>query len=102
MGFPESIYALGPPTHDGADPTAEAAGLISAALASGKIGGYVFTYSFRKDSSGRTINYTIHADPGTPDLTDGTHYFTDQGGVIRQDAEKPANAESAPITGSTP
>ena len=97
-GFPESIKALAPPTNDGANPTANAAGLVDRALASGRGSGYVFTYSpGAKDAAGRINTYTINADPITPGTTGTVHFFTDQSGVIRQETEAPANEHSPVI-----
>jgi type II secretory pathway pseudopilin PulG len=97
-GFPPSIAALGP-TVGSAMPDANAAGLIDAVLAAGTKSGYVFTYSAgERDSTGRIITYTIHADPITSS-TGTNHYFTDQTGIIRQENNGPANEQSQPIGG---
>jgi type II secretory pathway pseudopilin PulG len=98
MGFPPTIAALGPPV-GGATPNANAAGLIDEVLASGTKSGYVFTYTPGEiDAQGRTITYTIHADP-ISSSTGTNHYFTDQTGVIRQESVGPANEQSPPIAG---
>lgn len=96
-GYPASISALGPPLGRAA-PDAGAAGLIDKVLASGTKSGYVFTYSpGEKDAKGLVGTYTIHADPLTPGTTGQNHYFTDQSGVIRQQTDRPANEQTAPI-----
>ena len=97
-GYPTSLAALGPPA--GRAPDADAAGLIDEVLASGTRSGYVFTYTpGEKDADGRVDKYTLHADPATPGTTGLNYYFTDETGVIRQEADKPANEESPPIAG---
>jgi serine/threonine-protein kinase len=100
---------------------------IDEALASGTKSGYVFTYSAgeknaaqgatdyeiyvdpdtgrqelrvpRAASPAHIDTYTIHADPVTPGRTGQNHYFTDDTGVIRQERDRPANAQSSPLTG---
>jgi hypothetical protein len=100
QGFPASLSVLAPPTGTATPPSAEAAGLINETLASGTNSGYVFTYTpGEKDANGRINTYTIRADPVTPGATGQIHYFTDQSGVIRQETDKPATANSPPITG---
>ena len=99
QGYPTSLAALGP-SRSGAAPDAEAAGLIDEVLASGTKSGYIFTYTpGEKGADGRVDKYTLQADPVTPGTTGLNHYFTDQTGVIRQEADRVANEQSPPIAG---
>ena len=93
-GFAPSLATLGPSPANGT-PDARAAGLIDGVLASGQKSGYVFTYTAGEpDADGRVKTYAIHADPITPGTTGDNHYFTDQSGVIRQERNGPATAQS--------
>jgi type II secretory pathway pseudopilin PulG len=99
LGYPPGISVLGL-ARGGGNPSATAAELIDEALASGTKSGYVFTYTpGEKDSAGKITTYTIRADPVVPGNTGVNHYFTDQTGVIRQESNRPANAESTPLAG---
>jgi hypothetical protein len=99
LGFPTRLSALGPPKVQGTPPSQDSAGLIGENLASGAKGGYVFTYSAgTKDANGRVNTYTVRADPLPPVTAGQKHYFTDQSGVIRQENDKLANANSPPFT----
>ena len=70
---------------------------IDDALAAGSKSGYDFTYApGERDSTGKIMTYTIHADPVTGS-TGTNHYFTDQTGVIRQEKDGPASEQSPPI-----
>jgi len=95
-GFPPSIAALGPPAA-GRTPDADHAELVDEVFLSGKKSGYIFTYSAgERDAQGVIYTYAIHADP-IMSSTGQIHYFTDQSGVIRQEIDRPANAQSPPI-----
>jgi type II secretory pathway pseudopilin PulG len=99
MGYPPGISVLGP-ARGGGNPSAAAAELIDEALASSTKSGYVFTYiPGEKDSAGKITTYTIRADPVVPGNTGVNHYFTDQSGVIRQESNRLASAESTPLAG---
>ena len=94
VGYSSTLASL-----DGDDnnPTASAAGLIDSTLASGIKNGYRFIYSAGKtDSSGHCKTYTINADP-LSDETGINHYFTDESGVIRQNAIRPATSTDTPL-----
>lgn len=93
-GFSPTLAALGPPA-SGTD-TASAAGVLDSLLAAGVKNGYSFTYSTTA-VSGRYDAYTINANPLTVGTTGTNYYFTDQTGVIRQEAGRPADQNSAPI-----
>jgi hypothetical protein len=93
-GFSPDLISLAPPKEGGANPSSGSAGLIDFTLASGIKHGYRFTYQPQpKDSSGRITGYTIHADPANSGVT-GTHYFTNESGVIRQNDSGPAGPDS--------
>jgi hypothetical protein len=94
VGYSSTLASLAGTTYPG---TAGAAGLIDSTLASGAKYGYSFTYSpGRADNAGRCNSYTINADP-LSDETGINHYYTDQTGVIRQNATKRATSTDAPI-----
>jgi type II secretory pathway pseudopilin PulG len=107
-GFPSTLAALGPPKNANPNlPTdeyikllsANGAGLIDEVLTSGTKSGYRFTYVAGKvDVAGMIDNYTVHADPVSPGETGDKHFFIDESGVIRMAIDKPANAESTPIS----
>ena len=94
MGFPKKLGNLGPNEH----PTADAANLIDAPLASGRKTGYLFFYR-----TGGFIDiaapgaYVVNADPLTPNTTGMRHFFTDQTRVIRYDVAWPASEKSRPL-----
>ena len=98
QGYPPGLAALGPaPANGTAD--ARAANLIDAVLASGQKSGYFFTYSAgERDADGRVKTYAIYAEPVKPGNTGQKYYFTDQTGVIRQEANSPASEQSPPIS----
>jgi type II secretory pathway pseudopilin PulG len=96
-GFPTSLAVLSPPPGNGT-PNASTAGLIDTALAAGQKSGYIFTYQpGERDADGKITAYTCRADPVKPGNTGENHYFTDQTGVIRQERDRPADAQSPPI-----
>jgi type IV pilus assembly protein PilA len=75
--------------------TASSAGLIDSQLASGVKCGYRFTY-VANPSGGRVDSYAVYADP----LESGAnHYYTDQSGVIRQNADRRAGPNDLPLAG---
>ncbi len=93
-GFAASLAALGP----GTPPSAQAADLIDASLASGARSGYVFVYSAGPPGpQGEIQSYTISASPSEPGKSGRRFFFTDQSGVIRYD-NGPANASSPPVS----
>jgi type II secretory pathway pseudopilin PulG len=94
-GFPPSLQAMG--SASGQPPSENAAGLIDDVLASGRKGGFIYTYTPGETSeSGIITTYTIHADPIAPD-SDSRHFFTDETGVIRSQRGFPATAQSPPL-----
>ena len=103
-GYPPTLAALGPPagkaSYNSGDLSEKAAGLISGAEAAGKSFGYRLTYVAGKpDKRGRIGSYGLRAGPINPRET--MHYFIDETGVIRQETDKEANAESSPLLGSS-
>ena len=96
-GYSSSLAELRSPP-PGKEPSAEAAGLIDEALASGSEAAYRFVYTpGKKDSDGRVTTYTIQANPVTPGTTGTKFYFTDESGIVREDSDRPATAKSPPI-----
>lgn len=96
-GYSSSLAELRSPP-PGKEPSAEAAGLIDEALASGSEAAYRFVYTpGKKDSDGRVTTYTIQANPVTPGTTGTKFYFTEKSGIVREDSDRPATAKSPPI-----
>jgi len=96
-GFPPSLNALGG-EGAGAEPSATSAQLIDNFLQTGRKSGYLFFYSAGDpDDKGVISTYTVNADPIFSGNTGQRHFFTDQSGVIRVDAFRPANQDSPPI-----
>ena len=95
-GFSVSLAYLGTPA-SGTSPSSTAAGLIDSVLAAGVKSGYSFTYSHGAvDSTGRINTFSFSATP--MGLTTGTeNYYTDQTGVIRQNATTPAGSTDSPV-----
>ncbi len=81
--------------------TADSAGLIDNALASGVKSGYSFVYSSTPTGSGvsyRVDAYTITASP-LAGVGNGNFYFTDASGVIRQNTSTTATSTDNPLAG---
>jgi len=96
-GYPASLAVLGP-VEFSRQPTAETSDLIDEVLASGTKSGYTFIYTpGEKDIDGRIVKYTVQANPITPGTTGMNFYFTDESGVIRQESDTQATAESPPL-----
>ena len=47
--------------------------------------------------SSSSESYSVKADPITPGSTGIRHFFTDQTGIIRWEANHPASGESPPL-----
>ena len=93
-GFPPSLASLGPST----EPTASAADLIDATLASGTRNGYRFTYiAERTDENGKVNAFSIHAEPLEPGTTGKRYFYVDASGVIRAEIMTRASASSPPV-----
>jgi Domain of unknown function (DUF4190) len=96
QGFPRDLAALGPPA-SGIQKSSQAAGLIDDRLASGLKFRYKFTYvPSHFDEQGFADGYNIHADPVNAGFN-AHHYFTDQSGVLRWEAKRPADESSSPL-----
>ena len=86
--FAQSLRELGPP--DTGQSSAASAGLISAALASGTLGGYHFTLSGTADT------YAVEASPVTYGSSGLKSFYIDQTGILRvTERQEPATATSA-------
>jgi prepilin-type N-terminal cleavage/methylation domain-containing protein len=98
-GFSTTLISLGPSATPGATPTSTTAILIDSILATGTKSGYSFTYSpGPADSTGRVNSYRVTAVP--LDSWQGTFsYYSDQSGVIRQNATTTASSTDSPIGG---
>ena len=97
VGFSATLAYLGP--SGSAVPTPQAAGLIDSTLASGFKSGYALVYSAEAaDASGRINAYAV---TGTPlnSSTGNNYYYTDQSGVIRQNATAIAGSTDSSIGG---
>lgn len=92
VGYSETLRALGPP--DSGAPSALAADLIPAALASGQSNGYQFTYApgavvtvspgnARVRKRVRPVVYSLTAVPLRPKLSGVRSYYVDESGLIR-------------------
>lgn len=96
-GFPESLNQLGP-SPDGSAPSAGAAGLLDADLATGQREGYIFTYQASSSRGDGVLDtFRCNADPISPGTTGVRHFFLDESGVIRYQEDGPANANSPPM-----
>ena len=106
-GFPPSLMSL-----DGSEATqanCDHAHLVDMDLASGLKAGYVFSYVptgasiLGNDAKARgctvagSSSYEIHADPVTRGSTGTRSFYTDQTGIIREEADAPATSDSAPL-----
>src|SRR5215469_1987386 len=89
-GYSSTLGQLGPPASG--DPTLNAAGMVDAAIASGKKSGYSFIYTAAPAVSGQIQHYTLTADPVTPGATGQTFYFTDESNKIRVNSSHRASA----------
>ncbi len=95
-GYSVDMATLASPI-GGGNPTSTAAGLIDSALATGVKSGYSFTYSPGPvDSTGRINSFGFTADP-VSSSTGTQFYFTDESGVIRQNATTIAGATDSPV-----
>ena len=101
-GYAAQLSYLGPPA-TGANPTADAGGLLDSVLAgttnTSVKSGYSFNYSPAVAVQGRIDTYTVTASPSTPGTTGSNFYFTDMSGVIRQNTSGTAAATDSPIGG---
>ncbi len=97
-GFSANLATLGPPP-GGGNPTSTAAGLLDSVLTQGSKSGYIFTYSpGLADTTGRINSYTLNASPASSS-TGTIFYYSDQSGVIRQNATTTAGSTDSPLAG---
>ena len=97
QGFAPSLAALGPPPA-GASPSASAADLIDALLASGSRQGYTFVYSaIDPNGDGKPDAFTVNANPIIPGQTGDRYFYVDRTNVIRFEVGKAAGPTSDPI-----
>lgn len=91
--YPARLDALGPPPPGSAADAAHI-GWIDAQLAVGKKVGYVFRYIPKWSSAHMELvtGYLLTADPVGG--ATGHHYFSDETGVVRAEADRPATAYS--------
>lgn len=104
-GFSVTLQQLGPPA--GTSPSADAAGLISRDLASGRNSGYQLTYTAVSSiSTGqgkglkkkiKAVVYSLTADPIHPKITGVRHYYIDESGIVRFSLKERATAASPPV-----
>jgi beta-lactamase regulating signal transducer with metallopeptidase domain len=97
-GFSSTLASLGVPPK-GVKPSASAAALLDNSLTSGTTGGYIYTYTpGPKDSSGKTVTYTVTAQPVA--WKKGMHsFFIDQTRVVRwTDQDRAPTAADAPVS----
>jgi len=96
VGFAPSLGSLsGDPT---SAPSATDAQLIDQVLATGTKNGYQFTYAaLSPDPTGAPQDYSLNADPTTPNVTGINHYFTDEPSVIHVSTTGQASVNDPPI-----
>jgi len=95
-GYTLDMLTLAPPVGGGSG-TSTAAGLIDSVLATGIKSGYSFTYSPGAiDVSGRINSFAFTATP-LSSSTGTQYYYTDESGVIRQNATTAATVSDSPV-----
>jgi type IV pilus assembly protein PilA len=97
VGFAPSLSALGGPTTGAPTPTD--AQLIDEALSTAGVkSGYTYTYvPSSADASGAYQDYSLNADPLTPNITGVNHYYTDEPSVIHVSTIGIATINDPPI-----
>ncbi|MGD0694476.1 MAG: hypothetical protein ABSB82_06435 [Terriglobia bacterium] len=96
-GFSQSLVALGGPRNC-STPSSDEACLIDRELARGRKYGYHFIYKPHHPQPGTIVGYSVTASP-VQGAGHGNFYYTDQSGVIRYNATRPATAEDPPLAG---
>lgn len=95
-GFAPSLVALGGP--ETGTFTSSNAQLIDDVLSNGLKSGYVFTYvPLASDINGAYQDYTLNADPQTPNITGVDHYFTNEPATIHVNTVAPASVNDPPL-----
>jgi len=97
VGFSVTLAYLGPPT--AGNPNSLGAGLLDSLVAAGVKSGYAFVYSSSApDASGKINAYEV-TGTATSSSVGTIYYFTDQSGVIRQNATAVAGSTDSAIAG---
>ncbi len=108
-GFPSNIAVLA--TGDPRNGDCNHAAMLDPRLSSSPRNGYIFRYSpvfpdhrstpqispkaaAANCLSGGASGYVINADPADPTQSGALHFYTDQSGIIRYSADRPATASS--------
>jgi type IV pilus assembly protein PilA len=103
IGYSSMLNYLGPAA-PGANTNSTAAGLLDSVLAglggnTSSKSGYNFSYApDPPDSGGKIDGYALKANPQSSS-TGTNYYFTDNTGVIRQNATGTASASDSPVGG---
>jgi type IV pilus assembly protein PilA len=105
-GFPAGLAPLGTASASDTTSSCGEALLIDNQLTSGTRSGYNFTYADGPGDTPRSAStggcagwntYTINGDPVTPGATGQRHFYADQSGVIRFNANSVAGVTDAPV-----
>jgi len=98
--YPETLGQLGPSPGGGGSYSAEHAGFIDEVFASGKVGGYTFSYCpTKRDRRGRVVGYAVTATRDPVSTWAIRNYFTDESGVIRSTLENRPATSGDPAVG---
>jgi type II secretory pathway pseudopilin PulG len=96
--YPQRLEQLSEPPGNGT-PDENHAALVDATLASRTKNGYVFTYQgLDSHHDGKIDAFTVNADPQIPEHTGFKHFFCSEDGVMRMESNRPANADSPPLS----
>ncbi len=96
IGYSVNLADLGTGGISPCPGTATASCFIDPTLATGTKSGYIFTY-VQNASATPAIQFTINADPLTPNITGQRGFFSDQSNIIRYNSTGPANLGSPPL-----
>ncbi|MGB2636573.1 MAG: prepilin-type N-terminal cleavage/methylation domain-containing protein [Candidatus Acidiferrum sp.] len=96
VGYSASLADLGTGGVSPCPGTVTASCFIDPVLASGTKSGYVFTY-VQNGSLTPSIQFTINADPVTPNITGQRGFYSDEGNIIRYNSTGPATVASPPL-----
>lgn len=95
--YSRTLSELGPPG-PGFQLSEANAGLVDKTLASGASSGYLITYKVtRANRKGCVTGFAVWADPVRPGTTGQDHYYTDESGVVRFEANTVSRNDSPPI-----
>jgi type IV pilus assembly protein PilA len=96
IGYSASLADLGTGGVSPCPGTATASCFIDPVLAAGTKSGYTFTY-VQNAAQTPSIQFTINADPLTPNITGQKGFYSDESNIIRYASPGPANIGSSPI-----